>query len=74
MIMTPRETTRSRLEPGSVRVEVARSIEEHPGVIHGVGEVSGILRSEVRLGSLLAATFPRVDHRGAEDPGDAGHR
>ena len=51
--------------PGSVRVEVARSIEQHPGVIHGVGEVSGILKDGVRLGALLAATFPPGSITGA---------
>ena len=52
-------------ERGSIRVETARTIEEHPGVIHGVGEVCGTLRSEVGMGALLKATFPPGSITGA---------
>ena len=52
-------------DPGSVRVESPRSIEQHPGVIHGVGEVSGILKDGIQMGTLLAATFPPGSITGA---------
>ncbi|MDP7070212.1 MAG: anthranilate synthase component I family protein [Phycisphaerales bacterium] len=50
---------------GSVRVECARRIESHPTVHHGVGEVHGVLRSEVGLLELLKATFPAGSITGA---------
>ena len=34
-------------------------------MIHGVGEVSGILRNEIRMGGLLTATFPPGSITGA---------
>ena len=52
-------------ERGSVRVETARTIEHHPGVIHGVGEVRGTLDPEVGMGALLKATFPPGSITGA---------
>ena len=52
-------------ERGSIRVETARTIEEHPGVIHGVGEVCGTLSAGVGMGALLKATFPPGSITGA---------
>jgi para-aminobenzoate synthetase component 1 len=50
---------------GSVRVERAREIEAHAGVIHGVATVSGRLRARVGLADLLRATFPPGSVTGA---------
>jgi para-aminobenzoate synthetase component 1 len=52
-------------EFGSVEVINARTIETHPTVHHGVGEVAGTLRSDVTLGGLLRATFPGGSVTGA---------
>ena len=52
-------------EFGSVRVPAARTIETHPTVHHGVGEVTGRLRDEVTLPDLLRATFPGGSVTGA---------
>lgn len=52
-------------EYGSVRVERAREIEAHAGVIHGVATVSGRLRAGVGLADLLRATFPPGSVTGA---------
>ena len=52
-------------EFGSVRVPAARTIETHPTVHHGVGEVTGRLRADVTLGDLLRATFPAGSVTGA---------
>lgn len=52
-------------EYGSVRVRRARTIETHPTVHHGVGEVVGRLRQEVGATDLLRATFPPGSVTGA---------
>ncbi len=52
-------------EFGSVRVPAARTIETHPTVHHGVGEVTGRLRADVTLAGLLRATFPAGSVTGA---------
>ena len=52
-------------EFGSVRVPAARTIETHPTVHHGVGEVTGRLRTDVTLAGLLRATFPAGSVTGA---------
>lgn len=52
-------------EYGSVRVPAARTIETHRTVHHGVGEVRGVLRSEIGLDDLLRATFPGGSVTGA---------
>jgi para-aminobenzoate synthetase component I len=52
-------------EFGSVRVPCARMIETHPTVHHGVGEVTGRLRSDVNFCDLLRATFPGGSVTGA---------
>jgi anthranilate/para-aminobenzoate synthase component I len=51
--------------PGTVRVTGPRSIESHPTVHHGVGEVTGRLRPQVSAGDLLRATFPPGSVTGA---------
>jgi para-aminobenzoate synthetase component 1 len=50
---------------GSVRVPVARAIETHPTVHHGVGEVTGLLREDAGMSDLLRATFPGGSVTGA---------
>lgn len=50
---------------GSIRVTDPRSIETHPGVVHGVAEICGTLAESVGLGALLAATFPPGSITGA---------
>ncbi len=52
-------------EFGSVRVPRPRTIETYPTVHHGVGEVTGLLRPDVTLPDLLAATFPAGSITGA---------
>jgi len=52
-------------EVGSVRVPVPRRIETHPTVHHGVGEITGVLRGDVSLVDLLAASFPAGSITGA---------
>ena len=52
-------------DPGSVRVEESRVIEHHPGVIHGVGTVSGTLRDGTGFGEVLKSTFPPGSITGA---------
>ena len=49
----------------SVRVERAREIEAHAGVIHGVATVSGRLRDGIGHADLLRATFPPGSVTGA---------
>lgn len=50
---------------GTVRVTQPRRIEAHPGVLHGVAEVSGSLRESTGFGEILAATFPAGSITGA---------
>ena len=52
-------------EPGSVRVVEGRTIESHPTVHHGVGEIHGTLAEGVGLPELLEATFPPGSITGA---------
>jgi anthranilate/para-aminobenzoate synthase component I len=52
-------------EIGSVKVEQARAIEEHPTVYHGVATIAGQLRANVTLVDLLRATFPPGSVTGA---------
>lgn len=52
-------------EIGSVRVNEARIIESHPTVHHGVGEVTGQMRSNATFVDLLRATFPGGSVTGA---------
>jgi para-aminobenzoate synthetase component 1 len=52
-------------EPGTVSVPRGRRIESHPTVHHGVGEVTGTLRSEVGPAALLRAAFPPGSVTGA---------
>ncbi len=52
-------------EFGSVEVSNPRSIESHPTVHHGVGEVVGRVRPGVRFSDVLRATFPGGSVTGA---------
>jgi para-aminobenzoate synthetase component 1 len=52
-------------EVGTIQVSEPRTIEAHPTVYHGVATVEGILREEVSLVDLLAATFPGGSVTGA---------
>lgn len=52
-------------DTGSIDVTIPRSIECHPGVIHGVAEVTGRLRKTVQFGELLRSTFPPGSVSGA---------
>lgn len=52
-------------ETGSVKVTKPRTIETHPGVIHGVAEIVGRLPDSVGFGELMAATFPPGSITGA---------
>lgn len=45
-------------EIGSVKVEVAREIETHPTVHHGVATIAGTLRRDARLSHIMRAMFP----------------
>jgi para-aminobenzoate synthetase/4-amino-4-deoxychorismate lyase len=51
--------------PGSVRVDVARAIESHETVLHGVAEVSATLRPGTGPVELLRASFPPGSVTGA---------
>ncbi|MFM8731457.1 MAG: anthranilate synthase component I family protein [Phycisphaerales bacterium] len=51
--------------PGSVRVDLARAIESHETVLHGVAEVSATLRPGTGPAELLRATFPPGSVTGA---------
>lgn len=44
--------------PGSIRVESARRLEEHPRVFHTVADVAGCLRDGCNAIDALAASFP----------------
>lgn len=50
---------------GSVRVESARALEEHPTILHAVAEVTGTLAQNCDLADLVAATFPPGSVTGA---------
>ena len=50
---------------GSVEVPRLLEIEEHPGLVHLVSEVSGVLEPEVRWADVLDATFPPGSVTGA---------
>ena len=52
-------------ERGSVRVTRPRTIETHPGVIHGVAEITGRIPESVGFGRLMSATFPPGSITGA---------
>jgi anthranilate/para-aminobenzoate synthase component I len=51
--------------PGSVRVDLARAIESHETVLHGVAEVSATLRPGTGPAELLQAAFPPGSVTGA---------
>ena len=50
---------------GSVKVIEPRTIETHPTVYHGAATIAGILRDNISLVDLLAATFPGGSITGA---------
>ncbi|MER6096376.1 chorismate-binding protein [Streptomyces sp. NPDC001728] len=50
---------------GSVAVPALCAIEEHPGLVHLVSTVTGLLREDVGWPELLAATFPPGSVTGA---------
>ncbi|MDX2293471.1 MULTISPECIES: chorismate-binding protein [Streptomyces] len=52
-------------ETGSVAVPALCDIEEHPGLVHLVSTVSGVLREDAGWPELLAATFPPGSVTGA---------
>src|SRR5262249_35007620 len=52
-------------ETGSVRVDSLARVESHRSLHHLVSVVSGTLRPEVDVGTLLAATFPGGSITGA---------
>ena len=51
--------------PGSVRVPQLLEVQEHPGLVHLVSYVEGILGRDVRWPELLSATFPPGSVTGA---------
>jgi para-aminobenzoate synthetase component I len=51
--------------PGTVEVEHLCAVEEHPGLVHLVSDVSGRLRRGVGWREMLAATFPPGSVSGA---------
>ena len=52
-------------ETGSVEVASLLDVEEHPGLVHLVSTVTGVLRPEVGWAELLAAAFPPGSVTGA---------
>jgi len=52
-------------EWGSVEVPDLCAVESHPGLVHLVSTVRGVLRPDVGWGELLAATFPPGSVTGA---------
>ncbi len=52
-------------QPRTVRVASARVLEDHPTVLHGVGEVEGTLKDGALLLDILRATFPPGSVTGA---------
>ena len=51
--------------PGTVEVDHLCRVEEHPGLVHLVSDVSGRLRDGVAWADLLAASFPPGSVSGA---------
>lgn len=52
-------------EPGSINVPSLLTVEPHPGLVHLVSTVRGILRPDVGWEQILAATFPPGSITGA---------
>ncbi|MFJ4871752.1 chorismate-binding protein [Streptomyces sp. NPDC088757] len=52
-------------ETGSVTVPALCAVEEHPGLVHLVSTVAGVLREDAGWPGLLAATFPPGSVTGA---------
>jgi para-aminobenzoate synthetase component 1 len=55
-------------EYGSVQVPALFSVEEHPGLFHLVSTVTGRLRPEIDLVSVVRAAFPPASVTGAPKP------
>jgi para-aminobenzoate synthetase component 1 len=55
-------------EPGTIRAPSLCAIEAHPGLHHLVSTVHGVLRDDVTIGALVAATFPPASVTGAPKP------
>jgi para-aminobenzoate synthetase component 1 len=51
--------------PGSVTVPALLQVQEHPGLVHLVSYVEGVLRDGVTWADLLEATFPPGSVTGA---------
>ena len=51
--------------PGTVRVDRLCDLEQHPGLVHLVSDVSGVLRPGTTWRDILAATFPPGSVSGA---------
>lgn len=52
-------------EPGSVAVSRLLEVEEHPGLVHLVSTVTGVLQADVGWAELLTRTFPPGSITGA---------
>ncbi|WP_418956033.1 chorismate-binding protein [Streptomyces tritici] len=52
-------------ETGTVSVPALCAVEEHPGLVHLVSTVSGLLRDDARWSDVLAAAFPPGSVTGA---------
>jgi para-aminobenzoate synthetase component I len=52
-------------QPGSVTVPQLLAVEPHPGLVHLVSDVSGLLRPDVGWTEILDATFPPGSVSGA---------
>jgi para-aminobenzoate synthetase component I len=55
-------------EPGSIDVPALCATETHPGLVHLVSTVRGVVRPDVGLGQVIRATFPPASVTGAPKP------
>ncbi len=51
--------------PGTIRVDRLCAVEQHPGLVHLVSDVSGDLRRDATWADILAASFPPGSVSGA---------
>ena len=51
-------------EPGTVEVTALLEVQEHPGLVHLVSTVEGLLRQEADWEAILAATYPAASVSG----------
>lgn len=54
--------------PGTIDASDLFRVERHPGLVHLVSTVRGVLRDDVGFGALLRATFPAASITGAPKP------